>query len=124
LKISQLPTFAKEKDVEKNFYSRVCDCLVHMKKHVHLLPVFALCSLMLVDPAFAGLQKANTALEEIKTWAYAILGIGIFCYIMYHIVMALINKGSWSDVMMAVVYSAIAGGAIALGEWAWGIWGS
>lgn len=107
-----------------NFYSLVVGHFARLKKYGQVLPMVALCSLMFADPAFAGLQKANTALEEIKTWAYTILGIGIFCYIMYHIVMALMNKGSWADVMMAVVYSAIAGASIALGEWAWSIWGS
>lgn len=110
--------------MEKNIYSMVTSLFGRMKKLGHILPAVAICSLVFADPAFAGLQKANTAIEEIKTWAYAILGIGIFIYIMYHIVMALLNKGQWSDVLMAVVYSAIAGAAIALGEWAWSIWGS
>jgi len=83
--------------------------------------VVALSFFVMAEPSFAGLQKANTALEEIKGWAYGILGIGIFLYIMYHVVMALMNKGSWADVMMAVVYSAVAGGVLALGDWAWSI---
>lgn len=110
--------------MDKNIYSLVTGYFGRLKKYGQLLPVVAVCSLMFASPAFAGLQKANTALDEIKTWAYAILGIGIFLYIMYHIIMALLNKGQWSDVLMAVVYSAIAGAAIALGEWAWSIWGS
>lgn len=116
--------FAKENNVENNIYSLVTSYFGRLKKVAQLLPIVALCSLMFANPAFAGLQQANTALEEIKTWAYTILGIGIFLYIMYHIIMALLNKGQWSDVVMAVVYSAIAGAAIALGEWAWSIWGS
>lgn len=107
-----------------NTYSLVSASLARMKKYGHLLPLIAVCSLMLANPAYAGLAKADSALNEIKDWAYGILGIGIFLYIMYHIIMALLNKGQWSDVMMALVYSAIAGGAIALGEWAWSIWGS
>lgn len=78
----------------------------------------------LVEPSYAGLQKADDALDEIKAWAYGILGIGIFLYIMYHVVMALMNKGSWADVVMAIVYSAVAGAVLVLGDWAWSIWGS
>ena len=110
--------------MENNIYSLVTSYFGRLKKVAQLRPIVALCSLMFANPAFAGLQQANTALEEIKTWAYTILGIGIFLYIMYHIIMALMNKGQWSDVVMAVVYSAIAGAAIALGEWAWSLWGS
>lgn len=89
-----------------------------------MMPAFfavALGFFVFVEPSYAGLQKANTALGEIKTWAYSILAIGIFLYLMYHIVMALMNKGAWADVMMAVVYSAVAGGVLALGEWAWSV---
>ena len=107
-----------------NTYSLVTSYLARLKKYGQLLPVVAVFSLMFADPAFAGLQTANTKLNEIKVWAYSILGIGIFLYIMYHIIMALMNKGQWSDVVMAVVYSAVAGAAIVLGEWAWSIWGS
>ncbi len=79
---------------------------------------------VLVEPSYAGLQKANTAMEEIKTWAYGILGLGIFLYIIYHMAMAFMNKGSWADVVMALAYSAAAGAALVLGDWAWTIWGS
>lgn len=108
-----------------NVYLAVTNYFKSLKKYsgvVKMLPTLIFGSLVMSQPAFAGLQKASTALDEIKVWAYGILGILIFLYIMYHIVMALLNKMQWSDVMMSVVYSAIAGAAIVLGEWAWGIW--
>lgn len=110
--------------MEKNVYTMLSGYFARMQKYAGLLPMIAICTLAFSDPAFAGLQKANTELEKIKTWAYGILGLGIFLYIMYHIVMALLNKGQWSDVVMAVVYSAIAGAALVLGDWAWSVWGS
>lgn len=109
--------------MNKNVYETVSGWNVGAKLKSFMPAFFAVAFgfFILVEPSYAGLQKANTALESIKTWAYGILGIGIFLYIMYHVVMALMNKGSWADVMMAVVYSAVAGGVLALGEWAWSI---
>lgn len=112
--------------MQKNFYQTVTGLFGRFKGLSSLMPVLAVAFLVFAEPAMAGggLQKANTAMEEIKTWAYSILGIGIFIYIMYHVVMALMNKGTWADVVMALAYSAAAGAVIVLGEWAWGIWGS
>lgn len=95
-----------------------------LKKSTSSLFSVAFMFLVMVEPSFAGLAEADSALNTIKDWAYGILGIGIFLYLMYHVVMALMNKMSWADVLMAVVYSAVAGGVIVLGEWAWTIWGS
>lgn len=75
----------------------------------------------LVEPSYAGLQKGTDAITKIKDWAYLILGTGIFIYLIYLIVMALMNKGSWADVLMGVVYSAVAGGVLVLGDWAWSV---
>ena len=74
---------------------------------------------VLVEPSYAGLAKAKTSMTEIKDWAYAILGIGVFLYLIYLVIMALVNKGSWADVGMGVVYVAVAGGVLVLGDWAW-----
>ena len=38
--------------------------------------------------------------------------------------MAYVGRKGWGEVFMAVVYAAIAGAAIVLGEWAWNIWGN
>lgn len=93
-------------------------------KMKNMMPAFfavAFGFFVLVEPSYAGLQKANTAMEDIKTWAYSILGIGIFLYLMYNIIMALLNKGTWADVLMGLVYSALAGGVLVGGAWAWEI---
>lgn len=87
-----------------------------------LMPAFfavAIGFFALVEPSYAGLAKAESSLNEIKDWAYAILGIGVFLYLIYLVIMALINKGTWADVGMGVVYVAIAGGVLVLGDWAW-----
>lgn len=87
-----------------------------------LMPAFlavAFGFFVLVEPSYAGLKKAEGAIDEIKDWAYAILGVGVFIYLIYLVIMALINKGSWADVGLGVVYVAVAGGVLLLGEWAW-----
>ena len=92
--------------------------------------VFALiaCLAMFVSvDAFAaggGLDAANTEATNIKNWAYKFLGIAAIGYIIFNVVMAYVGRKSWGEVFMAVVYAAIAGAAIVLGQWAWGIWGS
>lgn len=74
--------------------------------------------------AAGGLQEATDQVGEIKTWAYGLLGVGVFVYLIYNVIMALLDKKQWADVLMALVYVAIAGGVIVGGEWAWSIWGS
>lgn len=103
--------------------SKLKALLLGAKKSSPTILTVILSFFVLVEPSWAGLAKAETALSDIKTWVYSILGIGIFIYLMYNVIMALMNKTTWADVLMAVVYSAVAGGVIVLGEWAWGIWG-
>ena len=92
--------------------------------------VFALiaCLAMFVSvDAFAaggGLNAATTEASNIKTWGYKFLGVAAVGYIIVNILMAYFNRKRWGEVAMAVVYAAIAGAAIVLGEWAWNIWGS
>lgn len=107
--------------IKVNFYKAIIDMNLSakLKSAVPAFFAIALGFFVVVEPSYAGLQKANVAMEEIKVWAYSVLGIGIFLYLMYHIVMALMNKGTWADVLMGVAYSALAGGVLALGAWAW-----
>lgn len=92
--------------------------------------VFALiaCLALFVSvDAFAaggGLNAANSEANNIKNWAYKFLGIAAIGYIIFNVIMAYVGRKGWGEVFMAVVYAAIAGAAIVLGEWAWGIWGS
>ncbi|BFU61214.1 TPA: conjugal transfer protein TraC [Haemophilus influenzae] len=92
--------------------------------------VFALiaCLAMFVSvDAFAaggGLNAATTEATNIKNWAYKFLGVAALGYIIFNVIMAYVGRKGWGEVFMAVVYAAIAGAAIVLGEWAWSIWGS
>ncbi|OOF77871.1 conjugal transfer protein TraC [Rodentibacter caecimuris] len=74
--------------------------------------------------AAGGLEAANTEATKIKDWGYKFLGIAALGYIVYNVLMAYFNRKGWGEVLMAVVYAAIAGASIVLGTWAWGIWGS
>lgn len=71
-----------------------------------------------------GLEVATDKVDEIKTWAYGFLGVGVFCYMIYNVIMALLDRKQWADVLIALGYVAIAGGVIVAAEWAWSIWGS
>jgi hypothetical protein len=77
-----------------------------------------------VYAAGGGLNSATTEATNIKTWLYGILGIGVFLYLMYLVIMALMDKKQWADVGMGLVYTAAAGGILVAGEWAWSIWGT
>jgi hypothetical protein len=76
---------------------------------------------MLASPAFAigGLDKAKDLAEQIKTGAYALLGVGAMLYLIYMAFMAFTEKKTWADFGWGVVYVCIAGGVLALGDWAW-----
>jgi hypothetical protein len=81
-------------------------------------------TLLCAFPAFsAGLEDATDAVNEIKDWAYIFLGAFIFVFLIYHVIMAMMDKETWADVMMALVKVAIAGGVIVAAEWAWAIFG-
>jgi hypothetical protein len=69
--------------------------------------------------AVGGLDKANTLAQDIKTGAFALLGTGALIYLIYLAFMAFTEKKSWSDFGWGVVHVAVAGGVIALGNWAW-----
>jgi hypothetical protein len=71
-----------------------------------------------------GLNEAITQLQEIKTWCYAFLSIGVFIYLMYNVMLALLDRKQWSDVLISVGYVALAGAINVIGEWAWHIWGN
>lgn len=81
--------------------------------------------LFVLNPSTAGgLEDATSAVEEIKTWAYAFLGVVVFIYLIYKVAMTLMDKETWADVLSALGKVALAGGVIVLGEWAWAIFGS
>jgi len=76
-------------------------------------------------PAFAGtlggLQKATSVAKDVRDGMYALLGVGVFLYLIYLAIMAFTEKKTWADFGWGVVYVAVAGGIIAIGEWAWSL---
>ncbi|ELH6552590.1 conjugal transfer protein [Escherichia coli] len=65
-----------------------------------------------------GLDKATDTLTEIKVWAFSFVGVCALCYLIYNIIMAFMERKSWSDAGMALVYCSFAGGALFAGNWA------
>lgn len=90
----------------------------------YVLAMFAMCFVNFAFAAGGGLAAATTQATTIKTWAYGFLGVCVFIYLIYLVIMALLDKRQWSDVAVGVGYVAIAGAIIVLGEWAWSVWGS
>ena len=100
--------------------------LTQNKTTTYVLVALITCLAMFVSvDAFAagGLSSATNEANKIKDWAYGFLGVAALGYIIFNVIMAYIGRKGWGEVFMAVVYAAIAGAAIVLGEWAWGIWG-
>ncbi len=68
-----------------------------------------------------GLDSATDALSEIKTWLFGFVGLSALVYLLYMVLMAFLERKSWSEVALALVYCAIAGGAVVGGTWALGL---
>jgi len=65
-----------------------------------------------------GLNTATDTLTELKTWAFGFVGLCALLYLIYNLIMAFMEKKSWSDAGMSLVYCALAGGVLAGGNWA------
>jgi uncharacterized membrane protein len=86
---------------------------------------YSLAILSLSPPVFAGgLDEATKAVEEIKASAYTFLGVVVFLFLIYKVIMALMDKETWGDVLGALGKVALAGGILVAGEWAWQIFGT
>jgi len=72
----------------------------------------------------AGLEEATKAASDIKTWAYSFLGVTVFIFLIYKVVMALMEKETWGDVLAGLGKVALAGGVVVAAEWAWAIFSS
>ena len=68
-----------------------------------------------------GLQKAQNYAQDIRDGLYAIVGVVAIIYLIYLAVMAFTEKKSWADFGWGVVHVSVAGGAVALGTWAWSL---
>lgn len=92
-----------------------------------LMFVFAFAVMCIAQPVFAAgglgsLDKATNALQDILSWLKVFVVVASILYITYLVVMAIAEKKAWSDVMMGLVYCAIAGGVVMGGEWATTLW--
>ena len=74
--------------------------------------------------AAGGLDEATDALDTFRGWLYGFLGVGVLVYMVYQVILAMLDKQPWGDVVVSVGKVAVAGGSIALATWAWSIWGS
>ncbi|MCT7947684.1 hypothetical protein [Shewanella septentrionalis] len=83
-------------------------------------------AMALSAPAMAagGLDEATSAVQTFQIWLYGFLGVGVLVYMVYQIILAMLEKQTWGDVFIAVGKVAAAGGSIVLASWAWSIWGS
>ncbi|WP_193067747.1 conjugal transfer protein [Halomonas sp. 3D7M] len=74
--------------------------------------------------AAGGLAAATNALEGFRAWAYGFLAVVVLVYMLYKVMLAFLEKGTWGDVAQSLGFVAIAGGIILAGEFMWAIWGS
>lgn len=102
--------------------TRTIACNLKAVTHAFAAMVAMLFSSM-VFAQTGGLAQATTTMNEIKLWGYGFLGVVVFVYLMYNVVMALLDRKQWADVLVAVGYIAIAGAVLVIAEWAWGLWG-
>lgn len=95
-----------------------------MKSKVKTLAFMLVVAMTTPVYAAGGLDKATNAVEEFRFWLYTFLGVGSLCYMVYQVILAMLEKQPWGDVVTATGKVAIAGGSIALATFAWSIWGS
>ncbi|EGQ9333586.1 TPA: conjugal transfer protein [Vibrio cholerae] len=95
-----------------------------MKSKVKTLAFMLVVAMTTPVYAAGGLDKATNAVENFKFWLYSFLGVCCFVYMLWQVGLALMDKQSWNDVLMAIGKIAIAGGSILAAEFAWSIWGS
>ncbi|MBI0006997.1 conjugal transfer protein TraC [Gilliamella sp. W8126] len=89
-----------------------------------LLYLVTICSMLFMPEVVlaGGLDSGIQATTDFKASGYKWLAVVASGYIIFNIAMAYLGRKGWGDVAMAVLYCAIAGGAVALGIYAWSIW--
>ena len=69
--------------------------------------------------ALGGLEKAQSAADDVKTGLFAVVGVVALIYMTYLGVMAFTEKKSWSDFGWGIVHVGAVGGSVQLGSWGW-----
>ena len=89
-----------------------------MKRNSLMLFVFISLFSGIALAAGGGLSSASNWLTELKTWLFGFTGVAALVYMLYSMVMAFLERKTWGDVGVALIYCALAGGAVVAGTWA------
>ena len=92
-----------------------------------LLTVLLICSTGLLNMALAqggiaGLDEATNLIKDIFGWGKVFLIAIATVYVLYIMVQAFMERKTWSDVLVAIVWACVAGAAGIIAEWAVGYW--
>lgn len=94
----------------------------HMMKAIY---AFLLCGYAnFASAAGGGLQVLNGEATNWKVWIYSVLGIISLVYLTWMCIQAMWEKKQWSDVGWALAQVGAAGAILALGTYAWSLWGT
>ncbi|MDQ1817818.1 TrbC/VirB2 family protein [Massilia sp. CCM 9210] len=86
------------------------------------LLLFAIANVAFAAPGTAGgLATAEATAKNIQTGLFALVGTGAASYLIFTGVMAFMDKKTWGDFGMAVVYVSLVGASVALAAWAWAL---
>lgn len=86
---------------------------------------FILAGFLLVNVASArggleGLEDATSLLQDIFAWAKTFVIAVASLYFIYLVVMAFLERKTWTDVLIGLVWCIVAGASAILAEWAVG----
>ena len=74
--------------------------------------------------AAGGLEEATDAIRTFQVWLYGFLAVGSIAYLIYNVILAMLDMKQWGQVLVDVGKVALAGGVVVLANWAWSIWGA
>ena len=75
------------------------------------------------NAGLAGLDDATKLLEDIFDWGATFVIAVASLYFLYLVIMAFLERKTWTDVMIGGVWCIVAGGSAMLAKWAVGIYG-
>lgn len=92
------------------------------------LGIIALIAVFAISPAYAGgldggLNEVKSNMETVKKWIMSLAGIAAVIYILWKALETWRGRGDWGEFAISVGYVALAGGAAAIANWAWGLFG-